>query len=32
MKDVVTYWNRGAEVLYGWDSQEAVGKVTHHLL
>jgi two-component system sensor kinase FixL len=32
MNDVVTYWNRGAEVLYGWDSQEAVGKVTHHLL
>jgi len=32
MNDVITYWNRGAEELYGWASAEAVGKVTHQLL
>ena len=32
MNDVITYWNRGAEELYGWGSAEAVGKVTHELL
>jgi PAS domain S-box-containing protein len=31
MHDVITYWNRGAEELYGWTSQEAVGQVTHEL-
>jgi PAS domain S-box-containing protein len=31
MNDVITYWNRGAEELYGWTSKEAVGKVTHQL-
>jgi len=25
-------WNRGAEHLYGWTAQEAIGKVTHELL
>jgi PAS domain S-box-containing protein len=30
--DVITYWNRGAEDLYGWRRQDAVGKVTHELL
>jgi PAS domain S-box-containing protein len=30
--DVVTYWNRGAEELYGWTQAEAVGQVTHVLL
>jgi PAS domain S-box-containing protein len=25
-------WNRGAERLYGWTAQEAIGKVTHELL
>jgi PAS domain S-box-containing protein len=32
MNDVATYWNRGAEELYGWDADEALGKITHQLL
>jgi PAS domain S-box-containing protein len=32
MNDVVSYWNRGAEELYGWAAQEAVGKSAHRLL
>jgi PAS domain S-box-containing protein len=32
MNDVITYWNRGAEVRYGWKREDAVGKVSHHLL
>jgi PAS domain S-box-containing protein len=31
VNDVITYWNRGAEQLYGWTSEEAVGKVSHEL-
>jgi PAS domain S-box-containing protein len=31
MNDVITYWNRGAQELYGWSSQEAVGQVSHEL-
>jgi PAS domain S-box-containing protein len=30
--NVITYWNRGAQELYGWTGQEALGKVTHQLL
>ena len=31
MNDVITYWNRGAEDMYGWTRQEAVGRVSHDL-
>ena len=32
MEFVITYWNRGAEELYGWTSQEAIGKASQELL
>jgi PAS domain S-box-containing protein len=31
-RDVIIFWNRGAEQLYGWSRDEAVGTVTHNLL
>jgi PAS domain S-box-containing protein len=32
MNDVITYWNRGAQELYGWTAEAAVGKRVHELL
>lgn len=28
---VITYWNQGAQRLYGWTAQECMGKMTHTL-
>jgi PAS domain S-box-containing protein len=32
MSDSITYWNRGAQELYGWTTEEAIGKCAHELL
>ena len=32
MDDVITYWNRGAEELYGWQPDAAIGKHARELL
>jgi PAS domain S-box-containing protein len=32
MNDVITYWNRGAQEMYGWTAEEAIGKRSPLLL
>jgi|HubBroStandDraft_1064217.scaffolds.fasta_scaffold10575_4 PAS domain S-box-containing protein len=32
MSDNIRYWNRGAEELYGWTPEQAIGKSSHELL
>jgi PAS domain S-box-containing protein len=32
MNDVITYWNRGAQELYGWGAQDAIDKNSQELL
>jgi PAS domain S-box-containing protein len=32
MSDMITYWNRGAEELYGWTAEQAIEKRSHDLL
>ncbi|HEX9302399.1 MAG TPA: chemotaxis protein CheB [Casimicrobiaceae bacterium] len=29
---VITFWNHGAEMMYGWTAKDAIGQITHALL
>ena len=31
-KGQINFWNQGAEKTYGWTAEEAIGRITHHLL
>ena len=32
LNDVITYWNRGSQELYGWSAEQAIGKQSPQLL
>ncbi len=32
LNGVITFWSHGAENLYGWSKEEAIGKTTHNIL
>jgi len=32
MNDVITFWNRGAEERYGWNREDAIGKISHDIV
>src|SRR5262249_31122697 len=32
INDLITFWNRGAEILFGWTRNEAIGQVSHQLM
>ena len=32
LEDRITYWNQGAQQIYGWSAPQVLGKVTHDLL
>ena len=32
MKDVITFWNHGAEEQYGWKKAQAIGRISHQLM
>ena len=32
MNDIITYWNHGAEELFGWNAEQALGRSAHDLL